>query len=99
MKLLLENNADRNKQVYNGMTALSIAAGRNDYTATHLLLGSGAGIDTNLLDNEGKSALLFAAELNTEDIMEAILEYGTDVNMQNSIGQTALHLAAWHKRL
>ena len=48
----------------------------------------------NLIDNKGRSALHYAAELGQDDTLEMLLAAGADPNIaEKETGRTALHLA------
>jgi len=47
------------------------------------------GVDPNVLDDEGNTALFFAASINN---IQDLIDVGTDINAQNSEGDTILHI-------
>ena len=49
----------------------------------------------NICDNHGNSALHYAVQAeDSEKIVDALIEAGSDLHVQNKRGVTALHLAA-----
>ena len=69
-------------------TALMCAASSQFFTKTlEILLKAGA--DVNIRNDEGKDALLFAANYMCLDML---LEAGADVNITDNDGNTALHI-------
>ena len=51
------------------------------------------GVDANAADEDGESALMFAASCGCPEVVAALLAAGADPNRQNSYGQTALSSA------
>ena len=51
------------------------------------------GVDVNVQNDNGMTALMIASEAGHVEIIEELLEVGADVNIQNSVGDTALILA------
>jgi hypothetical protein len=49
-----------------------------------------AGVDLNLTNDEGSTALLTAAFLCRSEIVQMLLEHGADLNVRNNAGATAL---------
>lgn len=52
------------------------------------------GISINTIDDQGKTALMDAADNNEEKIVQILISNGANVNMQDEKGETALMLAA-----
>lgn len=52
------------------------------------------GRDVNSIDDNGRTALFFAAGLGSEKCVKMLLEEGADVHWQDKDGFTALHIAA-----
>lgn len=68
------------------------AARDGDYEAVESLLN--AGVDVDAKDNDGWTALMWAAGLGRERIVRLLLNAGADVNAKNKYGSTALMSAA-----
>ena len=80
-----------------GNTPLIISASLGDTQSVRTLLAYGA--DVNATNNDGNSAMLYAARYNHPETVLALLapltmQYRADVNMQNKKGETALYWAA-----
>ena len=74
-----------------GHTELMRAALNGDLKAVTALAGGG---DVNESDDEGRTALMFAAVNKHTDCAKALLEHDADVNARAKDGGTALMLAA-----
>ncbi|KAG5735077.1 putative ankyrin repeat protein [Termitomyces sp. T112] len=91
VKLLLEHNVDVN------VKALHFAGGRGSPQIVKLLLKHKA--DVNVKDNDGKTALHFAAQhfaawRSNSSIVQHLLRHNADVDVKDKDGKTALHLAS-----
>ena len=74
------------------MATIRAALVANDQGKALDLIRRGANV--NAVDAEGKTALRFAASLETPDVLLALLEKGARVNFQGPDGTTALMIAA-----
>jgi len=61
-----------------------------------LLLAAGA--STEVYDEDNCTPLLITVYTDRIDIMKTLIDFGADVNKQNSHKYTALHHAAWNGR-
>lgn len=75
-----------------GNTGLMLAI-MNDYLEVVPLLMQHEKIDVNVLNKRGESALYLASGRGYWDVVEALGDYGADVNVQGVHGYTALHWA------
>jgi ankyrin repeat protein len=107
--LLLRKGADVNARDVKGSTPLMHAAisvggrmpdcGNNNYelkmamagTLVKAMIAAGAGV--NAKNNEGETALMFAAASGQTDVVTALLGAGADARSTNVKGQTALAYA------
>jgi ankyrin repeat protein len=93
VRTLLSLGADTNVRDDNMETVIHVAAAMCvDFSLLHLLLDAGAEIDAQRHD--GKTALHIATERNADVVVGELCRYGADVNLQDSLGETALHCAA-----
>ena len=91
VKFLLKVGVNVNKQNNNGNTALMFAVSRNQIKLANLLLNSDSNsIGVNTINNSGYTALDYAGKY-----FKAL----TDINAQDSNGNTALILAVMRKQI
>jgi hypothetical protein len=50
-------------------------------------------IDLDSVDNDGKTALIYAAQLGNKEIVRLLLTKGANLNVQDHSGRTAMNLA------
>lgn len=98
-RLLLDGGVDVNARYGNGLTALMWAAGYSEdagyldaLKTIDLLVARGAYLDDK--DNRGRTALMIAAELGHDEVLEALLRLGADPRLTDNDGKTAVELAA-----
>ncbi len=76
-----------------GVRPLHLAIGNADIDDVRLLLGAGA--DPNSADGAGETCLMMAARTGRDDIVDALLERGAQVDLRDKgYAQTALMVAA-----
>ncbi len=91
VELLLEAGMKPGNQSDDGYTALMAAANHDSPLLVRLLVKAGAKVNT--VDNQKKTALMFAAEGYDEGAtIRALLELGADPNLKDAKGKTALDL-------
>jgi len=76
-----------------GYTPLDRAAKFGHHDVVRYLLELGANTEVKRLDN-GCTPLLSAADVGFPLCIQALIDFGADINARSSTGQTALHLAA-----
>ena len=86
---LIEKRADVNKQDKRGNTAL-IGACEHKNTDVALALLERTGIEVDLANNNGETALHQASEKGMLAVVKRLIEKDADVNKQNDYGNTAL---------
>lgn len=93
IKTLLEHGANLNHTSDHDETALICALKykANIESAKELLNAPGVIIDT--VDKNGMSALMYAAQHGSTEIVEQLISRGAKINVQNRYGDTALMLA------
>ena len=95
IRLLLDRGADPNIPGAQGRSRpLAAAAYNGSADSVELLLKHGA--DPNALDDDGKSAMVYAAGRAYAPIVELLIDAGVDVNRRYAHGLTALMWAAGH---
>lgn len=77
-----------------GITALMLAAGEDDFAMVNILLAHGANM--NLRDAYGNTALIYACKSGGMDVAELLLKHGTDIDLPGSNGWTVLMDACWY---
>ena len=96
VKKLLDEGASVNAIGWEGATPLMNACKAKTLsggeTLVNLLINAGA--DVNSEDDSGTTALMLAAENNTEIVVASLLEKGADVNKKDAGGGSALIRAA-----
>lgn len=91
-ELLIEKGVDINRQNDRGFTALMYAARGDNSHIVNLLIKS----NLHLKNNDGNTALYFAAYLGLSDILKTLITHGAAVNARHNDGRTSLHHAAYH---
>ena len=90
--ILLNSGADVNAKNKTNMTALMIACHRRNTDAINMLLKAGA--DPNIADNKGAICIHHAVGKGcSKNVLDQIINHGTDVNVLNKNNTTALMLA------
>mmetsp|Transcript_17476 Transcript_17476/g.33154 ORF Transcript_17476/g.33154 Transcript_17476/m.33154 type:complete len:291 (-) Transcript_17476:219-1091(-) len=90
VKHLLRAKANVNLQDSEGRTALIAAASKTMNLDVLKCLVEEGSAKCNLADGERWTALMYAAREHQADVVEYLLDHGADVNLQNSVGDTAL---------
>ena len=73
-------------------------AAENGYTEAVIILAE-EGMDVNLTDVHGRTALYKAAKGGHSQTVKALIECGADANKRNRTGGTALHCAAEYNQV
>ena len=88
--LLLDHRADANiPRPGAGTTPLILAVGRSDESIVTLLLTHGAKPD--LADENGNTALHYAAQIRAPQLVRLLLDHGASPNLANKEGATPCH--------
>lgn len=94
VSLLISEDVNVDAVGQHGMNALMVSSSVGNAEAVGILLEDG-GADVNAKHKfAGSTALHFAAEMNHEDVIKTLCEYGADANIPNDIGITPLHIAS-----
>ncbi len=86
--LLLTKGLDIHHKNAEGLTALHLACKGGHASCAALLLNNGAKFGRT---NHGESELILAVKSQSVDLVRELLQFGADVNLCNTKGQTALH--------
>ncbi len=90
--------SDLNAQSKAGLTAVHLAAIRNDIDMMELLLAHGAKL--NIKDKMGRYPLTYAAlNPNSLEVLDTLISEGADINAKGLTGKTALFEAAQANRI
>ncbi|NXW92140.1 ASZ1 protein, partial [Alopecoenas beccarii] len=95
VELLLSRNADPNITCRKQMTPLMYAARKGYPQVVALLVAHGSHIDAQ--DENGYSALIWAAQCGHKSVIFKLLELGADKNLQTKDEKTAAELAKINK--
>ncbi len=90
VKALLQLGANPNANSPEG-TALVAASYKGNLNLLNLLLSNGAKPDE--CNEDGVSALMYAAQFNYKNIVIRLIEYGANINLRSKAGYTALDYA------
>lgn len=96
VQTLLRYHCDPNSRDADSRTTLYILALENKYKIVKFLLENAKGIDVNLADNEGRSALHVAAWQGHSEMVRLLIQTGgADVNANDLEARSPLHSCAW----
>ena len=92
-----------NFQDENGMTIIMHALINeenklNSNDIKKLLMQNRSKIDYNIVDNNNRTLLMFAASFGDKEIINEIVKYGNGIDKTDNNGQTALHLAVQYNK-
>ena len=89
LQAIIDHGADVNATDKNNCTALMWAIKKRHADAIHVLLKAGA--DTKFANKNGQTCLMYAVYSNcSEEVLQAIIDHGADVNATNKDNYTAL---------
>jgi hypothetical protein len=93
---LIDKNIDIHKPVYKGKTSLYVAVDTGQTEIVRFLLESGA--NPNLSDKWGNTPLMMAKEIDSQEIIQLLENYGADRTVRNNQGKTIDDIkASWNK--
>ena len=95
VSLLLRHGANVNAATPQGITPLNLAISGRRRAAVRLLTRS-PGVDLDAAEDDGRTALHFAAAAGSHSIVRLLLEHGADPNTRSVFGESPLHHAADH---
>lgn len=79
-----------------GQSAIHIASYNNNIEMMKLLTRRN-GVNINIIDNDGKTALAYAIVKNSRNLVQHLLKLGADTSMKDQHGLNALHLSVLTK--
>ena len=91
LKVLIENGADVNEKLDNGLTPIMLAT-RNNHMETVSALAENMA-DLNAQDKTGKTALMYAASNGLPNIIKLLIEKKANLEIKDNEDQTALFRA------
>ena len=94
VRCLLARGADPNKTNPSGQTPLMIAATNGNLNLVDILLKEGAYVDGDPEEHPSITPLIETVRYDNEEYVRRLLAAGTDPNKANTMGQTALMIAA-----
>lgn len=102
LKLLFEYNCNVNHVDELGCNVLFYTISNSDYDITNFLLENGANI--NIQSNTGENLLILiifkiTESIDNKSLLRLAFEYNINVNVQDSDGNTALHIVTLSDRL
>ncbi len=92
--LQLFNSNDINKKMNGLYSLLHLSISGKNYDIAMFLLKNG--IDVNIQDDRGQTALQYACEDHNEEICAEILKRGYDISLRDSYGNNALWTAVFN---
>ena len=93
LETIIDHGPDVNATDKTNCTALMLACEKRRVDAIHVLLK--AGTDTNIADKDGKTCLMCVVyEGCSEEVLQAIIDHGADVNAASKQNITPLKLAS-----
>ncbi|KAI0016478.1 ankyrin repeat-containing domain protein [Xylariomycetidae sp. FL0641] len=90
-RAILEELAER--KAVGSTVVLDLRAAVNDNNISKVRNFLETGVDINVVDDGGSTALTWAVSLRREAIVELLLEHGADTNIPEASGRMPLHLA------
>ena len=95
-KLLIERGANVNLLYGDFTPLLCVAVHRGDIEMVRILLNA-PDIQINLFTTDGRTALYLAARLGSKEIVELLLDNGSDPDITDNEGVAPLHLACSYR--
>ena len=89
LQAIIDHGADVNATNKNNFSALTVACKKGHIDAIHVLLKAGS--DTNIAVVNGQTCLMHAVDRHCgEEVLQAIIDHGADVNATETYNRTAL---------
>ncbi len=93
VKTLLEKGANMQVRTTSGQTPISVAAARCQPQVFNFWIQKGLKAENRFLFDMAKSKGGSSLQASCQQVLDAILQAGIDINAQDEAGNTALHLA------
>lgn len=88
---MIEKNIDFNAQNHHGMTPFMLSCAHGHIYLTKQLLMQSNLVDHTKRDNSGFDNFLWALELKDKEILEKLLQIGSNIDVQDNMGRTPLY--------
>ena len=98
LQAMIDHGADVNATNEDNRPALMLACGMRHVGAIHVLLKAGA--DTNILDKNGDTCLMYAVDRDcSKEVLQALIDHDADLNATNKKNHSALMIACFMRHV
>lgn len=96
LTFLLAEGVDVETEDEFGLTALCVAAVRDQVEIVKKLLAAGANVNKKAVESDAYSSLHYCAELGREEVAKLLIASGADIHATTGAGHEPFHVAAIH---